>query len=156
MLDPRRIDPDENDRVHGTTYPRDRAPAGSRPMGADRPPSLRERLVRLLAGASLRILRVRPGDVIVVRGDRPGAERVAEIMRAVNHGRDDDPAVVFLPLACAVHVEGRRIDVEDRGYRETSVTPSDKKDNADKHLPERGVFTGVQDGRDPPSDTTPR
>lgn len=148
------IRPDLAHRIFGTTYPRDRAPEGAAPLGAERPPSLRERVARLLAGASLRVLRVRPGDVIVVRGERPEGARVAAIMRAVNRGRDDDPAVVFLPADCVVHVEGKRLDTEDRGgYRETVVTNADKRDNSEKNLPERGVFTGVADGRDPPSDT---
>jgi hypothetical protein len=142
--------PDKTGRIHGTTYPRDRAPAGSVPLGDERPPSLRERLVRLLAGASLRVLRVRPGDVIVVRGERPGGERVAALMRAINHGRDDDPVLVFLPPDCKVHVEGKQIDAEDRGHRDTKNIDRDKAP-----VPPRGVFTGVADGRDPPSDTDP-
>ena len=150
--------PDRTDRVHGTTYPRDRAPDGAIPLGVERAPGLRERLARLLAGASLRVLRVRPGDVIVVRGERPESARVAALMRAINRGRDDDPTIVFLPAACAVHVEGKQIDAEDRGgYRETATTQADKRANEDKgRLPERGVFTGVQDARDPSSDTACR
>ena len=43
---------------------------------------------------------------------------------------------------------GRQINAEDRGgYRETATYASDKA-----ALPPRGVFTGVQDARDPPSD----
>jgi hypothetical protein len=152
------IRPDDTDRIRGTTYPHDRAPAGSVPLGDERAPSIRERAARLLAGASLRVLRVRPGDVIVVRGERPPGGRVAALMRAINRGRDDDPAIVFLPADCKVHVEGKQIDAEDRGgYRETATTTADKRANEDKgSLPPRGVFTGVQDGRDPPSDTRPR
>jgi hypothetical protein len=148
------------DRIYGTTYPRDRAPEGAVPLGPERPSTFRERVARVLAGVSLRVLHVRPGDVIVVRGERPTGARVAALMRAINRGRDDDPAIVFLPRDCSVHVEGRQIDAEDRGgYRETSTYQADKSANEDKGkgpLPPRGVYTGVADGRDPPSDTTPR
>lgn len=150
--------PDASGRIYGTTYPSDRAPDGSVPLGDERRPTLRERLARLLVGASLRVLRIRAGDVIVVRGERPSGARVAALMRAINRGNDDDPAIVFLPPGCKVHVEGKQIDAEDRGgYRETSVTTSDKSANEDKgRVPPRGVYTGVADGRDPPSDTTRR
>lgn len=140
------LSPDPS-RVRGTTFPRDRAPAGSVPLGPEAPETLRERVAWWLAAASLRVLRVGPGDVIVVRGERPDSATVAALVRAVNRGRDDDPVVIFLPRDCAVHVEGRKIDQEDRGgYRETAVTTADKKANADKSPP-RGVYTG------PPSDT---
>lgn len=146
------IQPDASGRIFGTTFPSDRAPEGSQELGDELPPSRRERLARLLARLSLRVLRVRAGDVIVVRGARPEGSAVAALVRAVNRGNDDDPVVIFLPEDCRVHVEGRKIDAEDRGgYRETATTGSDRGP-----LPERGVFTGVQDARDPPSDTTPR
>ena len=142
------IRPNVEGRIFGTTYPADRAPAGSMPLDDDPPLSLREHVARLLTGVAMRVLRVRPGDVIVIRGERPDAERVASIVRAVHKGNDGDPVAVFLPADCRVHIEGRQINAEDRGgYRETATYSSDKT-----ALPPRGVFTGVQDARDPPSD----
>ncbi len=142
------IRPNAEGRVFGTTYPADRAPAGSVPLGDDPPLSLREHVASWLTGVALRVLRVRPGDVIVIRGERPDSERVASIVRAIHKGNDGDPVAVFLPSNCRVHIEGRQINAEDRGgYRETATYASDKA-----ALPPRGVFTGVQDARDPPSD----
>lgn len=139
--------PGLDDRIHGTTYPRDRAPYGSVPLG-QRARGVADRLFARLAGFVVDRLRVEPGEVLVVRGDVPPAVRV-EIVRALHRGSPGDPIAVFLPMDCAVHVEASRLDNEDRGYRET------KAYGEDKATPARGVFTGVPDGRDPPSDGAP-
>ena len=110
------IRPNAEGRVFGTTYPADRAPAGSVPLGDDPPLSLREYVASLLTGVALRVLRVRPGDVIVIRGERPDAERVASIVRAIHKGNDGDPVAVFLPSDCRVHIE-RAADQRRRSRR---------------------------------------
>jgi hypothetical protein len=143
------ITPDRAHRVPGTTYPRDVAPEGAVPLG-DRLAALPSRLLTALTTAAVSRLRLTTGDVLVVRGDVPGPVRVG-IIRALHKGTPNDPVAVFLPRDCSVHVERSKIEREDRGHRDTKNIDRDKA-----AVPPRGVFTGVQDGRDGPSDTTPR
>ena len=138
------ITSDVDHRVGGTTYPAARAPLDAVPL-TDPRAAFAARVVERLARFAFHRLRIGRGDVIVVRGDVPVPVRVGMI-RAVHSGAAGDPVVVFLPLDCRVHIERSRLDTEDRGYRETAVYGKDK-------APERGVFTGVPDGRDTDTDT---
>ena len=145
------IIPDAMHRILGTTYPSDRAPDGAVPLG-ERPASLPSRAMTALTGLVVARLSLKAGDVLVVRGDVPNAVRVG-IIRGLHKGAPNDPVAVFLPRDCLVHVEPSKITREDRGHRDTKNIERDK---GPARLPERGVFTGVQDARDPPSDATRR
>jgi len=56
-------------------------------------------------------------------------------------------AAVVLPADCAVHVEGQRLESEDRGYRETKTYGSDKGKSETANT-DRGVHIGTPDAAD--------
>lgn len=139
--------PDREGRVEGTSYPADdRAPEGSRPLGR-RPPRPRELLASLLLGTAVRVVRARPGEVLVLSGDElhpfvsRHPESLALLQRALSRqhgGRPDAPVAVFLPGSVRVHVEPRKAaDDISRAYRETGTYGSDRG------APSPEVFTGV-------------
>jgi hypothetical protein len=139
--------PDAAGRVAGTTYPSDRAPAGSEPL-RDRAPSLRERiaarLLPLAARAGVFMLRPQPGDVLVVRTPNRGPAMRESSALGDAWRKAGGSVVVVLPLDCRVHAEPARLATEDRGYRETQTYGKD-----------RGVHVGVPGAPDttsPPHD----
>jgi len=126
------IRPDRGHRVSGTTYPSDRAPAGSVPL-IGRAPSLREAVASLIVGASVRVVRPIEGDVlVVVGGDSLSEETRMGLVREAR--RRTGGVAVFLPNGCSVHAEPARLRSEDRGYREGRTYGAD------------AVFTGVPEG----------
>lgn len=134
------IAPDADGRVDGTTYPRAVAPDDSVPLG-EQPESLRrrilDRLTRRFFGAVIRVLRIRPGDVVVVRTDgvvpMSDVARWGKELRAAGH----DGVAIVVPRDCLVHAEPGKLAKEDRGYRETKTYGTDANQDA------RGVHTGL-------------
>lgn len=120
-------------KISGTTYPSDRAPAGSVRLPA------RERLrdmVRRFLGVVPMALRPKDNDVIVVRCDSPvRAAEANRLLRAAGFRG----VLIHLPLDSMVHLEPSKLAGEDRGYRETKTYGADSKTNTD----DRGVHTGL-------------
>jgi hypothetical protein len=112
------LTPDSEGRMAGTSYPYDRAPQYSFPIGK-RAPRLRELLSSLCMRAGVRLLKPHQGEVMIVRTDsppHPGWIRdYNRHLQASGHG-----VVVFLPVDCRVHFEAERLVQEDRGFKSTS------------------------------------
>lgn len=135
----------ENGRIDGTTYPSEAAPPGSLPFPEPENSGLRarigRRLIRLVFGIGVELLRAQPGDVMIIRAPtelrwHPGTLReLNQSVRAAGLS-----AAVVLPIDVLVHVEPSKLKREDRGYRETKTYGSDRPaSNTDS----RGVHTGV-------------
>ncbi len=138
--------PDAAGRVDGSTYPREVAPPGSEPLDPPRQ-GRRQRLVSAIIGlvwdASIRVLRPRADDVIVVRtaGKLP-PEDVRGLNLALRRAGHRG-AVLVLPVDALVHAEPAKLHREDRGYRETATYGTDRAGTADGTRDDRGVHTGV-------------
>ena len=117
-------------KIDGTTYPADeRSPVGSKTFFG-RIPSIRESLALAMTRVGLHVLKVEPGDVVVVRG---GESVSWQWRQGVNKALWRKKCVaVFLPWRCRVHYEPSRLKSEDRGYGSTANRPADT-----------GVFVGT-------------